>query len=259
VYLLFLHPNGTVKAEQKISDTAGNSRGWLGDNDRFGCSVAGLGDIDGDATQDISVGAQFDDDGGNGKGAVYVLFLNLTGNGVTTGAGDLTTGAMAVSSTGATPSTGAVFSTTGVLPPPPGSDIAVSSDVSSSGSMTLILVVAGGGAALCLVVVVVVAVVVVRRQRLSDLSAATSATSMRTGSNSRSSDSSSDASSSGGGHYAGFSQVVAGDAGGEYQTRNAKEDIYGRPFDDGADNYPVEDNYQTPDFSPSVENPYNAL
>jgi hypothetical protein len=42
VYVLFLHQNGTVKAAQKISGTAG--RGVLNDTDQFGISVAGLGE-----------------------------------------------------------------------------------------------------------------------------------------------------------------------------------------------------------------------
>jgi hypothetical protein len=42
VYVLFLHSNGTVKAEQKISDKEGNFLASLVDNDRFGGAVAGL-------------------------------------------------------------------------------------------------------------------------------------------------------------------------------------------------------------------------
>jgi FG-GAP repeat len=79
VYILLLHPNGTVKAEQKISDMEGNFQGVLNDNDYFGYSVATLGDLDGDATQDIAVGAHADDDGGSNNGAVYVLFLHPNG------------------------------------------------------------------------------------------------------------------------------------------------------------------------------------
>jgi hypothetical protein len=51
VYVLFLAPNGTVKAEQKISDTAGNFQGVLDRFDNFGSSVAALGDLDGDGIQ----------------------------------------------------------------------------------------------------------------------------------------------------------------------------------------------------------------
>jgi FG-GAP repeat len=79
VYVLFLHPIGTVRAVQKISDTQGNLPGVLDDEDIFGLAVSGLGDVDGDATQDLAVGAHFDDDGGPNRGAVYVLFLHSNG------------------------------------------------------------------------------------------------------------------------------------------------------------------------------------
>ncbi|MCP4959931.1 MAG: CSLREA domain-containing protein, partial [Actinomycetia bacterium] len=79
VYVLFLNTDGTVRAEQRISSNAGGLTGPLGDNDGFGQSVAGVGDVDGDGIVDIAVGAYQDDDGGSNRGAVYVLFLNADG------------------------------------------------------------------------------------------------------------------------------------------------------------------------------------
>jgi hypothetical protein len=48
VYVMFLNANGTVKAHQKISDTAGNFLGVLEYGDLFGTSVAAIGDLNGD-------------------------------------------------------------------------------------------------------------------------------------------------------------------------------------------------------------------
>ena len=79
VWVLFLKPDGTVKDYQKISDIDGNFTGTLDDNDAFGLSVTCLGDLDGDGKPDIAVGAGGDDDGGNRRGAVWILFLNTDG------------------------------------------------------------------------------------------------------------------------------------------------------------------------------------
>lgn len=56
VYVLFMNADGTVRAEQKISDTAGGFTGVLTDFGEFGHGVATLGDIDGDGVTDIAVG-----------------------------------------------------------------------------------------------------------------------------------------------------------------------------------------------------------
>ena len=78
VYLLFLKPDGTAKGYQKIADqTAGGPA--LANFDNFGYSVASLGDLDGDGVIDLAVGAQGDDTGLGGAGAVYILFMNSDG------------------------------------------------------------------------------------------------------------------------------------------------------------------------------------
>ncbi len=46
VYILFLNRDGTVKAEQKISDTQGGLTTPLNSADYFGVAVAGVGDLD---------------------------------------------------------------------------------------------------------------------------------------------------------------------------------------------------------------------
>ncbi len=79
VWILFLNANGTVKQEQKISDTEGGFTGSLNTGDNFGFAVASLGDLDGDGTGDLAVGARLDDDGGADRGAVWILFLHADG------------------------------------------------------------------------------------------------------------------------------------------------------------------------------------
>jgi len=54
----------------------------LGAYDLFGGSLAALGDLNGDGVPDLAVGAYGDDDGGSGAGAVYVLFLDASGDAV---------------------------------------------------------------------------------------------------------------------------------------------------------------------------------
>jgi len=80
VWVLFLNSDGTVKSYQKISDLEGGFTGILDDSDYFGSSVSGIGDLDGDGVMDIVVGTYGDDDGGNARGAVWVLFLNSNGS-----------------------------------------------------------------------------------------------------------------------------------------------------------------------------------
>ena len=80
VYVLFLNADGTVRIEQKISDTAGGLTTSLDSGDSFGMSVAGTGDLDGDGTIGLAVGATGDDDGGANRGAVYVLDLSTFNN-----------------------------------------------------------------------------------------------------------------------------------------------------------------------------------
>ncbi|MEE8154909.1 MAG: integrin alpha [Phycisphaerales bacterium] len=79
VWILFLNPDGTVKSHQKIGDTQGGFTGTLDNGDLFGRAVVALGDLDGDGVVDLAVGALRDDDGGSGRGAVWVLFLNTDG------------------------------------------------------------------------------------------------------------------------------------------------------------------------------------
>ncbi len=80
VYVLFLHPNGTVKAQQKISSTVGGlGSSLLNAGDNFGIGLGNLGDLNGDGIVDIGVGASGDDGGGMNRGAVHLVSLRLSG------------------------------------------------------------------------------------------------------------------------------------------------------------------------------------
>lgn len=79
LYILFLNPDGTVKAQQKISEIYGDFGGRLDNGDRMGVSVATIDDVNGDGVRDIAVGSYRDDGGGTNKGAVWIMMLNQQG------------------------------------------------------------------------------------------------------------------------------------------------------------------------------------
>jgi len=71
--------DGNADTETKISARDGDFNGRLRDGDRFGSAVAGIGDLNGDGILDAAVGAPLDDDGGDNRGAVWILFLRQDG------------------------------------------------------------------------------------------------------------------------------------------------------------------------------------
>ena len=77
VYVLFMHPNGTVRTSQKIANDLGGGPPLL-DRSRFGKSVAAIGDLNGDGTTDLAVGA-YRLNSQDFAGGVYVLFMNADG------------------------------------------------------------------------------------------------------------------------------------------------------------------------------------
>jgi hypothetical protein len=79
IWILFLQTTGTVKAHQRITGDEGGFGGFLYFEDDFGCSLSPLGDFNGDGIADLAVGAKGDADGGNSRGAVWILSLDSTG------------------------------------------------------------------------------------------------------------------------------------------------------------------------------------
>ncbi len=87
VYILFMNTDGSVKSTAKIDHTTTNGP-TLRNVDRFGDSIANMGDLNGDGINDLAVGAANDDTKSNGSfgganwdaGAVHILFLNRDGS-----------------------------------------------------------------------------------------------------------------------------------------------------------------------------------
>lgn len=77
VWVLRLNSAGAVKPDgsTRIGDLEGGFDGVLSDGDKFGSSVTPIGDIDGDGTTELVVGAPFD----GGRGAAWLLFLSAAG------------------------------------------------------------------------------------------------------------------------------------------------------------------------------------
>lgn len=81
-YLFFLNANGTVQSWKKISTGNGGFQGVLDVEDEFAVHFGDLGDLDGPgpSATALVVGAAGDDDGGENRGAFYILYLDTAGN-----------------------------------------------------------------------------------------------------------------------------------------------------------------------------------
>ena len=78
MYVIFLQSDMSVKGHAVMR--AGAATGpALSAGDDFGKSAARIGDLDGDGTGDVAVGARLDDAGGTNRGAVHILFMRPDG------------------------------------------------------------------------------------------------------------------------------------------------------------------------------------
>jgi len=80
VWVLSFDAARNVRAYRKISTLEDCFGGLFQDGDAFGSAVAMLGDLDGDGRPELAVGSSGDDDGGEDRGAVWVLSLNPEGS-----------------------------------------------------------------------------------------------------------------------------------------------------------------------------------
>ena len=87
VWLLFLNKDGSVRSTLKLSDADPGFAGILFNGDTFGTSLGFITDLDGNGLPEITVGTPGDDDGGNSRGAVYVIFFQFPAAMVSNGSG----------------------------------------------------------------------------------------------------------------------------------------------------------------------------
>ena len=79
IYVLRLNTDGTVKSEEKISETQNNPGFVLTSNGNLGSAVTGGQDVDGDGINDVIAGASSSKSNANLGGKILVLFLNADG------------------------------------------------------------------------------------------------------------------------------------------------------------------------------------
>jgi hypothetical protein len=80
ILILFLYANGTVKSEQKIGNGLGGFGGALASGDNFGWAAPSVVGVNSESGRIVAAAGAFgDDDGGAGRGAVWLLELNANG------------------------------------------------------------------------------------------------------------------------------------------------------------------------------------
>ena len=76
VYVVSVDRHGEVKRVGKIHES---KSGFTDRYSWFGQALAAIGDLDGDGITEIAVSNPYDDDGGEARGAVWILFLDREG------------------------------------------------------------------------------------------------------------------------------------------------------------------------------------
>ncbi len=79
-WVLLLESDGTVKSAVRTGNDGPALAGRLGRLDGFGTDLDVIGDVDGDGTVDLIVGAPRDDDFCCDDGSVWIVFLNADGS-----------------------------------------------------------------------------------------------------------------------------------------------------------------------------------
>ena len=79
-YTLFLNSDGTLRESKIILQSFSATIISSSDTGDFGRGVAPLGDVNGDGIPDVAIGSPNDDDGGQDRGAVWVVYLAEDGS-----------------------------------------------------------------------------------------------------------------------------------------------------------------------------------
>ena len=80
IYLLSFDETGALQNTTKIAHGSDTNAPRLANEDFFGSGIANAGDLDGGGGTVLAVGAPGDDTGGQGRGAMYMLSFNASGN-----------------------------------------------------------------------------------------------------------------------------------------------------------------------------------
>ena len=79
IWILFLHPDGTIKKKTYITEGEGGFNELLDKDGFFGNGIERIGDLNKDGIEDIIVSASHEDVVGIYNGALYIIFLNSDG------------------------------------------------------------------------------------------------------------------------------------------------------------------------------------